>query len=297
MSDIDQLKASVSIAAVINETLPLKRKGRLLVSRCPFHGEKTPSFMVYHDHFHCFGCGERGDVVDWLMATRRMTFKEAVRHLSGPVQTRATPIAPLPPTGPDTTVCALRIWAEATDPRGTPVERYLKSRLVSLPEAPVIRFHPRCPRTGGPLPAMVALMANPETGQPCGIHRTFLAPDGAGKAQVESPKMMLGKAGVIRLAEPTGEGLGLAEGIETALTAMQVIGWGPVWAAASSGGMWGFPVLPGHALTIFADSDPPGLKAARECAARWAAAGQEALIHIPPAGEDWNDAMRRFLAS
>lgn len=143
---------------------------------------------------------------------------------------------------------------------------------------------------------MLALMTDPVTGEPCGVHRTFLLPDGSGKAPIDKPKMMLGPAGVIRLAEPICEGLGLAEGIETALAVMQAIGWGPVWAAGTRGGIERFPVLPGHCVTIFADGDTPGLKAARECAARWAAAGHEALIHVAPDGQDWNDCARRITA-
>ena len=60
---------------------------------------------------------------------------------------------------------------------------------------------------------MVALMADALTGQPCGVHRTFLQPDGAGKALVDKAKMMLGNAGIIRLVdkEEIARGLGLAE--------------------------------------------------------------------------------------
>jgi len=164
---------------------------------------------------------------------------------------------------------ARRIWIESRDPRGSPVETYLRHRGVRLPDEPVIRYHPRCPRTGGPLPAMLALMTVPETGEPCGVHRTFLQPDRSGKAPIDKPKMMLGSAGVIRLAEPICEGLGLAEGIETALSVAQRIGWRPVWAAGTRGGIERFPVLPGHCLTVFADGDAPGMTAARACAARW----------------------------
>ena len=74
-------------------------------------------------------------------------------------------------------------------------------------------------------------MTDPVTGKPCGIHRTYLERDGRGKAAIDGPRRMLGAAGVIRLADPSAEGLGLAEGIETALSCMQTIGWGPVWAA------------------------------------------------------------------
>jgi putative DNA primase/helicase len=203
------------------------------------------------------------------------------------------------PAGDDaarTRELARRIWIEATDPHDSPVETYLQHRHVSLPGMPVLRFHPRCPRTGGPLPAMVALMTQPATAEPCGVHRTFLQPDGSGKAAIDKPKMMLGNRGVIRLVDDheVGRGLGLAEGIETALTMMQTIGWGPVWAATSAGAIRSFPLLRLTTLNIFADHDAAGLEAARACAARWTEAGEEALIHLPPEGEDWADAAERL---
>lgn len=306
--DADRIKAATSLAAVIGEALPLKRNGRLLTGLCPFHSEKTPSFYVWRDHYHCFGCGAHGDVFDWLMQTRGMTFPEAVAHLCGVGdRSRTEAAAPAPPAptararadAADTErnrELARRIWCECEPARGSPVETYLLHRGVRLPDEPVIRWHPACPRTGGPLPAMVAKMTDPVTGEPTGIHRTFLQPDGTGKTPVGKPKMMLGRAGVIRLAEPMGEGLGLAEGIETALSAMHAIGWGPVWAAGTRGAIEAFPVLPACTLTIFADGDRPGQDAARACAKRWADAGREALIYLAPDGQDWNDAARRIAA-
>jgi hypothetical protein len=296
-----QLKASTPIARVIGETLSLKRDGRFYVALCPFHGEKTPSFYVYPDHFHCFGCGAHGDVFDWLIRAHRVTFAEAVLHLAGGAHRRplaAVSSLPAPMDAAENArhvELARRIWCDAVDPRGTATEIYLHHRGVRLPGAPVIRFHPRCPRKDGPLPAMVALMTDPVTGEPRGVHRTFLLSDGSGKAAVAKPKMMLGRTGVVRLEE-IGVGLGLAEGIETALTVTQRIGWGPVWAASNAGAIGSFPVLPATTLNIFADNDTAGLTAAQECAARWVQAGGEVLTHTPPPGEDWADAAKRLAA-
>jgi hypothetical protein len=136
---------------------------------------------------------------------------------------------------------------------------------------------------------MIALMSDPRTGEPCGVHRTFLSAVGTGKAAILDPKRMLGEAGVVRPAEPEGNGLALAEGIENALTAMQVIGWGPLWAAGTAGAIARFPVLPGYNLTVFADPKPQELAAAEACARRWSQAGRECLVHVPPEGLDWND--------
>jgi hypothetical protein len=294
-------KDAISISSLIGEIVQLNREGRLFAGRCPFHRERTPSFYVWPDHFHCFGCGAHGDSVDFIMHTRHLSFREAVAWLSGQVLGSIfTPAERLPQHGNSHRNIdhARRIWNEARLPAGTLVEYYLHSRRLELPDEPVIRFHPECPNGKDRMPAMIALMSDPETGEPRGIHRTFLRPDGSGKES----KMMLGPAGVIRLAEQVTNGLGIAEGIETALAVTQRIGWGPCWATGSSGGIAKFPVLPHTTLNIFTDHDDSGagLKAARECAERWANAARvawqqgrhviEAYIHLPPAGKDWDKA-------
>ena len=137
-------------------------------------------------------------------------------------------------------------------------------------------------------------MSDPETGEPRGVHRTFLLQDGSRKAPGQA-KMMCGYAGVVRLA-PGMEmtlGLGLAEGIETALSVMRSL-IGPRWAATSAGAVRAFPLLPGiEALTIFSRPRPPRPDAAEHCAARWAASGRLARISEPPDGQDFNDLIRR----
>lgn len=192
---------------------------------------------------------------------------------------------------------ARNIWREAVAAAGTPVEHYLVSRGLSLPSGAPLRFHPACPRRDERLPAMIALMTDAVTGTPCGIHRTFLLPDGSGKAAGQA-KMMLGDTGVVRLTadDEVTLGLGIAEGIETAISVLQVAGWAPIWAACSAGAITTFPVLGGvECLTIFADADETGagIKAARACANRWLEAGRQAIVHFPDiAGSDWNDVAR-----
>jgi hypothetical protein len=160
-----------------------------------------------------------------------------------------------------------------------------------------IRFHPACPRGRRErLPAMLAAMTDPVANVFVGIHRTFLRPDGLGKVEHGKTKMMLGGAGVIRLA-PDDEitlGLGICEGIETGLALLQRAGWSAIWAAGSKGGIAKFPLLGGiECLTLFPDTDDGGggVKAAAECAARWVAAGREAQTILPPGGTDWNDCL------
>lgn len=205
---------------------------------------------------------------------------------------------------------AMRLWAETVCPVGTIVETYLRSRNLSVPDAVVegghLRFHSACPvKVGGQLirlPAMVALMTDAVTAEPRAVHRTFLRTDGSGKAHMPdggTAKKMLGEArgAVIRLSPDDGVtmGLGLAEGIENALTALSV-GWMPVWAAGSAGNMAAFPVFGGvEYLTVFADRGEAGERAADTCATRWADAGREAEVIIPVSA-DLNDALREVAA-
>jgi hypothetical protein len=76
-------------------------------------------------------------------------------------------------------------------------------------------------------------------------------------------------------------GIGLSEGIEDGI-AVLLSGWSPMWAATSAGAIAKLPVLAGiECLTIFADADTPGLKAARACTTRWQESGREAVLVAP----------------
>lgn len=79
---LDELRARTPIAAVIGRRVKLVRSGRDWKGACPFHGEKTPSFYVYPDHFHCFGCGAHGDAISFVMQSQGASFPEAVEQLA-----------------------------------------------------------------------------------------------------------------------------------------------------------------------------------------------------------------------
>ena len=82
---IDQIRQSNNIVEVISEYLPLKKTGSNFKALCPFHQEKTPSFIVspQKEIFHCFGCGEGGNVFNFLMKHEKISFIEAVDRLAG----------------------------------------------------------------------------------------------------------------------------------------------------------------------------------------------------------------------
>jgi DNA primase len=81
---IAEILSRTDIVELIGSYLPLKAAGRTHKALCPFHNEKTPSFVVNPERqiFHCFGCGEGGDAITFLMKQDRMSFLEAVRYLA-----------------------------------------------------------------------------------------------------------------------------------------------------------------------------------------------------------------------
>ncbi|MBC2579229.1 DNA primase [Clostridium sp. DJ247] len=81
---IQRIKEENDIIDVISESVKLKRGGRNYLGLCPFHHEKTPSFSVSADKqiYKCFGCGEAGNVITFIMKTRNLNFPEAVRFLA-----------------------------------------------------------------------------------------------------------------------------------------------------------------------------------------------------------------------
>jgi DNA primase len=81
---VSRVLAAVDIVQVVGSYLPLKPAGRNHKALCPFHTEKTPSFIVNGERqiFHCFGCGEGGDAIGFLMKHERLSFPEALRALA-----------------------------------------------------------------------------------------------------------------------------------------------------------------------------------------------------------------------
>jgi DNA primase len=81
---LEDILSRINIVEVISEYMPLKRAGRNFKALCPFHHEKTPSFMVSPDRqiYHCFGCSESGNAFKFLMRYERMEFPEAVEILA-----------------------------------------------------------------------------------------------------------------------------------------------------------------------------------------------------------------------
>jgi putative DNA primase/helicase len=198
--------------------------------------------------------------------------------------------SPQPETGEDIASRidrALGYWNASTSLAGTLGWRYLTERrqlaIGTLRLDHCLRWHSGL----GDYGAVVALMTDPVTSEPCGIHRTFLRPDATNVIGEDGKKKKwtLGRWGVIRLSpdEEVTQGLGIAEGLETTSRVM-LCGWSPMWCAVSAYGIAKFPVLSGlESLTIFLDDDEnkAGEREAEKCARRWTAAECEVRLAHP----------------
>ena len=188
---------------------------------------------------------------------------------------------------------AQSLWREALPIKLTVAEAYLRGRAITCPLPETLRFAPSCwHATGRRYPALVALV---EGAEGFAVHRTYLRPDGAGKADVKPPKAMLGTVagGAVRLTDGPGP-LMVAEGIETALSLASGLLDAPaaIWAALSTSGIRGLhlPPLPGR-LTIAADGDNAGRSAAHALGERAHALGWQVSLLPAPDGKDWNDVL------
>jgi DNA primase len=352
---LEEVRARTALVDLVAESVPLRRAGREMKGCCPFHHEKTPSFHVIEakGFFHCFGCGAHGTAVDWVMRTRGLDFRAAVMELAARAGMTADAPRPAPvvarPAAAETDADARAqqerargLWRTARPAAGSPVAAYLRARGITIDPPPTLRWAPDLavwgtgrdrPRLIARADAMVAPLVQAD-GRVSGVHLTWLAPGGTGKAAIVDPatgervpaKKMRGEAwaAAIRLA-PAGAHLGLAEGIETALSVMQATGL-PCWAAASLGNLAGrgdpaaeptpHPEKPGRwvptarpdpgapglrlpdgvrTVTLLGDGDAdPWVTAAllERAARRFRATGARVRIAVAPAGKDFNDLVR-----
>jgi hypothetical protein len=294
--------ANLHELATLRYEAHLKRAGAgEYASACPTCGGRDRFSINVNKHvFNCRGCGIKGkNAIDLVMAIDGGSFAEAVHSLTGGPWTPAKPILFAAPAS-DNLEAADRIWREAAPIACSPGEAYLAARGIDLSDVPDhggLRWHTRCPWGTGTAPCIVARYTNALTGAPRGIWRR--------PVNGEKPKS-LGPTGgcVIELwpRELVVEGvLVLGEGVETTLAAATRLIWRgqylrPAWASGSSGGMAGFPVLPGvESIILLVDHDEnrAGELASEQCEVRWLAAGRETQRLMPEGvGEDFNDLVR-----
>lgn len=248
----------------------------------------------------CSHCGA-GSGADLVMKIRGCDFAEAAKLIED-VLGQAKPRQPKPAMDDARRRDALnRLWRSSLPVADDdPVARYLAARIgLRGPYPASLRTCGNCLYSGEPkrwFPAMVAMVVGPD-GKAATLHRTYLTEEGE-KAPVEAPRRvmpgMIPKGAAVRLSDvaPT---LGIAEGIETALSATAIFQV-PCWAAlnATMLAAW-FPPEGVEAVTIFADNDPgfAGQAAAFELARRLSDRVKVRIEMPQHEGEDWNDELLR----
>jgi len=235
---------------------------------------------------HCFKCG--------LVETYREK-QHAVRREPSikPSQVSTQKFTELSPWG-------RALWEATHELSGTAVEYLRHRRCVIPPRYGALRWHPQLKHPSGYTGAgLVALISDIHSDKPLSLHRTWIT--ATGKADVHPPRLQLAghslKGGVIKLwpDQDVGHTLGIAEGIETALSLAHSVQ--PVWSCIDAGHMTAFTVLAGVTqLYIAQDDDPAGRKAATACATRWAEAGR--LVHVSQQQKnDLNDEVEAIYAA
>jgi DNA primase len=245
------LAARVSIVQVVGRVVSLRKAGAAWQGLCPFHEERSPSFTVYErgnrPGFYCYGCGAKGDAIEFVMRRQGLGFLDALQLLES--ENGLQNLQAAPPPRPVATVQAVdrakldrarRLWGMAEPVvEGSPVDLYLRGRAIVPPATygidgmgpggwPVdLRFaadswHDLERRSW---PAMVAAIRS-HAGELLTVHRTYIArrPDGSwGKAPAEKAKLVVGSyaPGFIRLGADADAMIG-GEGIESSLSAMQL---------------------------------------------------------------------------
>ena len=252
--------------------------------------------------------GQHGDLLDLIrealgLVDFRDVAGEARRFLALP---HPEPEKARTPTGNTSSMASgspdasRRLFAMAQPIRGTLAEIYLNGRAITvLSGTTALRFHPRCyyrPDEHSPTeirPALVAAVTD-LAGHQTGAHRTWLAPDGSGKAAVETPRRAMGDllGHGVRFGT-ADEVLAVGEGIETVLSPRQVLPRMPMLAALSAAHLAAILFPPSlRRLYVIRDRDPAGEGARDSLAARAASLGIEAMSLTPVEG-DFNDDLRR----
>ena len=252
--------------------------------------------------------GEHGDLLDIIRESMgRVDFKavadEARIFLAmprpEPEQRSSRPGATTVPTG--SPEASRRLFAMSQPIPGTLVESYLRGRGITIFHGTgSLRFHPRCyyrPEDHGPTetwPAMIAAVTD-LSGHQTGAHRTWLNPEGNGKAPLDTPRRAMGDllGHAVRFGVPTSV-MAAGEGIETTLSlrcALPDMAMAAALSAAHLGAILFPPTL--QRLYVIRDNDPAGDSARDTLAERAREAGIEAIV-LSPELKDFNDDLRHL---
>lgn len=250
--------------------------------------------------------GENGDLLDVIREVRGLTgfddiAEEARRFLGLPhvEQFKLAPRGDKARIG--STEAARRLWAMSQPISGSIAETYLSQRRIGVArDLANLRFHPHCyyrPEDHGPTqtwPAMIAAVTD-LAGAITGAHRTWLSPDGLGKAPIGTQRKAMGDllGHAVRFGRPS-EIMAVGEGIETMLSLKSALPQMPMAAALSASHLAAILFPPSlRRLYIACDKDPAGDGARDQLMRRANEAGIEAVVLTPMLG-DFNDDLVAF---
>lgn len=294
--DFERIRRDNPIERIVGGAIPLRRRAGKLIGNCPFHEDRTPSFTVYPDSYHCFGCGAHGDVVDFVMRTQKVGYGDALSML----RSDDIPKADIRPSQACTreetdkrSREAVDVWNSAHPINGTPAEIYLRGRgiTIALPECLRFASLPWCRREH---PALVALISGAD-GSPQAVHRIFLKGDGS-KADLPDGKVKFSKGplpgGAVHMSLSSSE-MTVCAGIEEGLSLIQMFGMS-VWAVPGDQNISGIEFPDSVRRVIVAhDNDASGCAAADVAVLRIAKQGRE-VSRLKPKGDykDFCDELR-----
>ena len=256
--------------------------------RCPAHDDASPSLSVRLGDtailFHCFAGCTTIDVMKALQRKRLHDRSAVAMQADKPKR--------------DMGVLALRLWKASTPIAGTLAEDYLRGRGLSSPFPKALRFNPATILGSGAdrrtMPAMIAAVEN-DLGV-VAVQRTFLDPEDILRKPIPKPKVSLGLLGTaaVRLAPATDE-LGLAEGVEDALSATAWFGT-PTWALGGVERL-AFVAIPEKVrrVIVYGDRGRAAERLLQKAHGHLTANGRELVSRVPEHHNDWNDAWRARL--
>lgn len=301
---------------VSRHTTLRKRGGREMVGLCPFHSEKSPSFEVNDAKgvFHCHGCNVSGDAFKFLMTKDGMTFRQAFEALTGDafptvsLEERTRRKEADARETAERIALARSIWDRAVSPVGTPAEVYARSRGITMPLPPSVRFvmTPRwrdneTGEVGRDHPAMVCALVDAK-GRVVGVQCIFLQDGGRRKYERVLEDGSKAKAkltfGVIvgsafRIGPPSDHVV-ICEGPEDGLTLRQQLPDTTVWVACGTA-LMSRVSLPSsiQQVTLAGDNGKAGRDAVDQATAAYLDAGIAVNAIFPDEGfKDWNDQLR-----
>lgn len=275
-------------------------RARQGMCRCPAHQDGSPSLSVTETRdgrvlVHCHaGCSQES-VISALRGLNLWPDGPLAEDPQAPGRLTTLPDGNDDRDERERMHRAREIWHNARPIGGTLAETYLRSRRITIHLPPTLRFHPALDHTPSRTvwPALIAALQDGD-GKVIAVQRTYLARDGQGKAPVTPAKLTLGpmRDAAVRLGDYRDRPMiGIAEGIETALSARQMFSV-PVWATLSANRLARLRLPPLETLVIFADTGEVGIREAFAAADHYEQQGLKCLVQ-PPEQEfgDWNDAL------